>query len=133
MPDTFQCTLISPENKLFDEPVSYASVPAWDGLVGIAPGRAPLLAKLGEGVLRLDLADGGSRYFYIGGGFVQMQGDVLSILSSSARPASDVDIQQAKELLAEAKETQATSDEQVEQRDRQVRQAQAMMAAAKHG
>lgn len=133
MPGTFQCTLISPENKLFDEPVSYASVPAWDGLVGIAPGRAPLLAKLGEGVLRLDLAEGGSRYFYIGGGFVQMQGDVLSILSSSARPASDVDIQQAKELLAEAKETQATSDEQVEQRDRQVRQAQAMMSAAKHG
>ncbi len=133
MPGTFQCTLISPENKLFDEPVRYASVPAWDGLVGIAPGRAPLLAKLGEGVLRLDLADGGSRYFYIGGGFVQMQDNVLSVLSSSARPASDVDIQQAREMLAEVKETQATTDEQVEQRDRQVRQAQAMMSAAKHG
>ena len=69
MAETLQCTLVTPSAQLLDEEITYASVPAWDGLIGIAPMRAPLLIKLEDGPLRLDFTQGGSRWFFVGGGF----------------------------------------------------------------
>ncbi len=39
---TFRCKVVTPTASLLDEPVAYASVPAWDGLFGVLPGRAPI-------------------------------------------------------------------------------------------
>ena len=55
--NSFQCRLITPTAKVLDEAVVYASVPAWDGLMGVLPNRAPIVAKLGLGELRLQFAD----------------------------------------------------------------------------
>ncbi|HAI13510.1 MAG TPA: hypothetical protein DCM28_17515, partial [Phycisphaerales bacterium] len=51
MATSFQCTLVTPERQLVDQPVTYASIPAWDGLMGVEPQRAPLMIKLGAGAL----------------------------------------------------------------------------------
>jgi F-type H+-transporting ATPase subunit epsilon len=89
---TFQCRLVTPSEQLLSEPVAYASVPAWDGLFGVLPGRAPILAKLGTGELTLEFPGGGGgrggrRSYAIDGGFVQMSGNLLSILAERAVPA----------------------------------------------
>ena len=70
---SFHCKLVTPTAALVNDRVTYASVPAWDGLMGFLPGRAPLLGRLGTGELRLEFADsektkGGSRSFVISGG-----------------------------------------------------------------
>ena len=52
MAKTFRCKLVTPSSALLDGQVSYANVPVWDGLMGIQPGRAPILARLGLGELR---------------------------------------------------------------------------------
>jgi hypothetical protein len=49
---TFRCRLITPAAQLLDAPVTYASIPAWDGLFGVLVNRAPIVAKLGVGVAR---------------------------------------------------------------------------------
>jgi len=41
-----------------DEAVTQVILPAEDGLIGILTSRSPLLARLGLGELRIDLADG---------------------------------------------------------------------------
>ena len=87
----FQCTVITPEQELLDQKVSYASIPAWDGLLGVATQRAPLLVKLGDGPLRLDTEDGKSQLYFIGGGFAQMQNNTLSLLAAEAIAAGDID------------------------------------------
>jgi F-type H+-transporting ATPase subunit epsilon len=89
---TFQCRLVTPSEQLLSEPVAYASVPAWDGLFGVLPGRAPILAKLGTGELTLEFPGGGGsrggrRSYAVDGGFVQMSGNLLSILAERAVPA----------------------------------------------
>ncbi len=91
---SFRCRLVTPTASLLDEPVNYASVPAWDGLFGVLPGRAPLLARLGSGELKLSFPDsgpdggaksaGGERSFIVDGGFVRMEGSQLTVLAERA-------------------------------------------------
>ena len=84
MAATFRCSIVTPEAPIFDEEVRYVSFPAWDGQVGIQARRAPLLAKLGQGPMTIDLAGGGRRTFQIRGGFAQMRGNELAVLSDEA-------------------------------------------------
>lgn len=105
MPDTLHCRLVTPNAELLNEAVTYASVPAWDGLIGFQPGRAPLVARLGMGELRLDFpaANGsGSRHFFIDSGFLKMGDGELVILAERASPAEQIFEQDAKAELAEA-------------------------------
>jgi F-type H+-transporting ATPase subunit epsilon len=107
---TFQCRLITPAAQLLDAPVTYASVPAWDGLFGVLPGRAPIVAKLGTGELRLELADagkGGGKSFLVEDGFVQMVNDKLTVLAARAVPVESIDAASASAELAEAEARQA--------------------------
>lgn len=127
MADTFACSLVTPERELLDVAVEYASLPAWDGLVGVAPQRAPLLAKLGDGPLRLDLPGGEARWFFVGGGFAQMKDNKLTILADEAVEASGIDVEGAQASLKAAEAHVAVGDEQVAKRDREVRRAQQML------
>jgi F-type H+-transporting ATPase subunit epsilon len=111
---TFQCRLITPVAQVLDEAVTYASVPAWDGLFGVLPGRAPIVAKLGTGELRLELAvatgKGGERSFLVEDGFVQMVNNKLTVLAARAVPVESLDAASAGAELAEAEARQAPQD-----------------------
>jgi F-type H+-transporting ATPase subunit epsilon len=80
----FSCVLVTPEQQILDESLTQAIIPAADGLLGILTDRAPLLAKLGKGLLKLDLASGQSRRFEVNGGVAQMKDNKLTILTPSA-------------------------------------------------
>src|SRR6266487_6558469 len=99
---SFRCTLVTPEQQVLDETVTQAIVPAHDGLVGILTGRAPLLVKLGTGPLRVDLAGGQQRLFFVDGGVAQMKDNKLTILSTDAAPAAAINPESARAELAEA-------------------------------
>jgi F-type H+-transporting ATPase subunit epsilon len=107
---SFRCKLITPEAQVLDAPLSAAVLPVWDGSMGVLPGRAPIVAKLGIGELRLDFADqadreaarGGSRSFFVDGGFAQMVENTLTILASKAIPAESLTEADAQAEVAEA-------------------------------
>jgi len=133
MAASFQCTLVTPERQLFDEPVTYASIPAWDGQLGVMDRRSPLLVQLGCGRLRLEAADGGSRDYFVGGGFAQMKGGRLTLLTDEARPIDELDAEAAKAELAEVQSQAAAGDTQIERRRRKADRARAIaqLAAAR--
>ncbi len=81
----FQCEVVTPEQELLSESLTQAIIPAEDGLLGILSHRAPLLAKLGKGRLRLDLASGSRKQYDIEGGVAQMVDNHLTILTRSAK------------------------------------------------
>ena len=127
---TFQCRLVTPSEQLLSEPVAYASVPAWDGLFGVLPGRAPILAKLGTGELTLEFpgtgGKGGRRSYAVDGGFVQMSGNLLSILAERAVPAekltegeveSELKAAENKSVPADAKDKAIAQDRLTRERD----------------
>lgn len=110
---TFRCRLITPVSKIFDEPVKYVSLPAWDGLMGVLPNHAPLVAKLGLGELRVDFPDrdgarGGRRTYLVEDGFVQMINNKLTILAGQAIPAETLVESEANAELAEAQARRPT-------------------------
>lgn len=133
MANTFQCTVVTPSAAVLDQPVKYASVPAWDGLIGIAPGRAALLVKLGDGPLRLDFEEGGSRWFFLGRGFAQMKGNELSLLTEEAIPAENIVAADAEQSLRDAAEVTAVKDDEVAAKDRRINRARAMVRLAERG
>jgi len=80
----FHCTVVTPEQQIADEECAQVVFPAYDGQIGILTNRAPLLAKLGKGELRLQPAAGGTeRRFQISGGVAQMKDNRLTILTTS--------------------------------------------------
>lgn len=117
MAKTFRCRLITPEAQVLDGPATAAVIPMWDGQMGFLPSRAPIVAKLGLGEMRLDFPDteqerGGSRAFVVDGGFAHMVNNTLTILASKAIPTETITESEAQAELAEAeaRRTDAAAD-----------------------
>ena len=106
--------LVTPETTLFDRPVKSIRLPMFDGGAGIYPGRAPLVGRLGVGELRLEPVDGASEQFFIDGGFVQVKGRTVSVLTNSAQSVSDIDRAEAQAELEAAVAERAIGDEAAE-------------------
>ncbi len=121
MAKTFTCTIVSPTEQLLDDEVTFASIPLWDGLMGVLPGRAPLVAALGTGALRIDFpneggAEGGSRYYFIDGGVCKMGDGKLTIVAESAIPAERLVTAEAREELQQAESMRIEDETDPEKR-----------------
>ena len=123
---SFQCTVVTPEEQSFDQTVTQAILPAHDGQIGILTDRAPLLVKLGQGPLRLDLASGGRQLFYIEGGVAQMKDNRLTILTNEALRPEDITREIARAELAEATARRITDQKSFEDRQRRLARARAL-------
>lgn len=103
--NTIRCRLVTPDAELLNEQVTYASVPAWDGLIGFQHGGEHLVSRLGLGKLRLDFpaeSGSGSREYLINDGFLEMGDNELVILAQRAFPAEEIIESEARAELAEA-------------------------------
>lgn len=121
---TLSCKLITPDGVLADKPLQYASIPAHDGQFGVLPGRAPIVAKLGLGLLTLKTSERQEEVYLVEDGFVQVSNNVIRILASSAKLPADLDEQDAKAELAEAEARRVPKDhpDPVAEQDRITRQ-----------
>ena len=113
----FRCVVVTPEQQTMDESVTQAIIPAHDGLMGIQTDRAPLLVKLGVGPLRVDLAGGQSRTYFIDGGIAQMKSNNLTILTNEAIPPENIDAESARAEFAEAQARRATDPKTQQERE----------------
>jgi F-type H+-transporting ATPase subunit epsilon len=134
---TFRCKLVTPTAALVDDAVTYARVPAWDGLMGILPGRAPILAKLGIGELRLDFpttdkGEGGSRAFLVEDGFVKMANDQLTIIAERATPAESLSLADAEAEMRAAQSAPASTAAELEARNKAQERARVKMTLARN-
>ena len=82
-PKGLSVALVTPEATVFEGDAEMVVVPAWDGELGILRGHAPLMALLGAGEMRITGAEG-TRRFHVTGGFVEVAGDIVSVMSERA-------------------------------------------------
>ena len=125
-PGQLQLVLVTPEKTLLDEPVASLRFPLFDGQIGIFPSRAPLVGRLGYGELKIDGVGGEKRYF-IDGGFVQVKGSVVSILTSRSMPVEDIDLTDAEEQLSSASSTVAKTDQEQALKDAELQRARQLV------
>ncbi|HYW09848.1 MAG TPA: ATP synthase F1 subunit epsilon [Longimicrobium sp.] len=76
-------SVLSPEQAIYEGPATSVVAPAWNGQLGILRGHAPLMALLGEGVLRIQ-NDRETLEFTVSGGFLQVVDNVVTVLSERA-------------------------------------------------
>jgi F-type H+-transporting ATPase subunit epsilon len=92
------CTVVTPERAIFDDEAEMIVVPAHDGEIGILPGHAELLAKLGVGELRIS-AKGMTERFFVDGGFVQVADNRVTVLTDSACAVNEIDVDGAEDRV----------------------------------
>ncbi len=122
--------LVTPERILFDRPVASIRVPLFDGSAGFYPGRAPLVGRLGIGELRLTDTTGATESYFIDGGFVQVKGSVVSVLTNSAVVVSEISRKTAAAQLDDARAERTQSDNEYAVASRRLEKARKMLALA---
>jgi F-type H+-transporting ATPase subunit epsilon len=129
MAKTFHCTVITPERPVLERQATFVAFPAFDGEMGVLPQRAPILAKLGAGELRVESPEGDAAYF-VNGGFAQMVDDKLTLLTEEAKPKAELDPAQAARELTAALAMPAGDETQAQARDKAVYRARALARVA---
>jgi F-type H+-transporting ATPase subunit epsilon len=103
-----QCIVVTPEQAVLDESADFVAVPMLDGELGVLPGRAPLIGRLGIGELRLRTG-GVVRRLFVESGFVQVRSNTVTLLTSRAVEAAEIDPAKAEAELHAAQESHATA------------------------
>jgi len=95
MADKLQLEVVTPERRVFGEPVDMVTVPGLNGELGVLPGHTPLISQLKTGVLSY-LQDGRTTQLLVSGGFVEVRDDHVSVLAEIAERPEEIDVAAAR-------------------------------------
>ena len=123
---TFDCVVVTPERVVLETRAEFAALPAWDGEIGILRSRAPLMVKLGVGVLRIKSEDGEQK-MAIDGGFAEMVDNKLSVLTEGAYFAADLERSEVEQALSDAQAMEAHDTTAVADRNHALASAKAQL------
>ena len=98
--------IVTPEKRVVDETVDSVTVPTLSGEAGILPNHAPLISALKPGVLSFS-NKGNTERLAVAGGFVEVNSDMVSILTDVAENASEINIDAARTERDEAEKALA--------------------------
>ena len=114
MASTIQCNIVSAEREIFSGLATMVVVSGEIGELGIAPNHAPLITRIKPGQVRVLNGDADEQHFYVSGGILEVQPDLITILSDTALRAADIDEAKALEAKAEAERLLAGRDASME-------------------
>ena len=99
---TVHCDIVSAEAEIFSGLVEMVIAHGNLGDIGIAPGHAPLITDLKPGPIRLIKQGGEAEVFYISGGFLEVQPNMVKVLADTVQRAADLDEASAQEAVKAA-------------------------------
>jgi F-type H+-transporting ATPase subunit epsilon len=114
MATTMHCDIVSAEKSIFSGRVQMVIAAGSLGDLGIAPGHAPLLTAIIPGPVKLILESGEEEVFYVSGGFLEIQREVVTLLSDTAIRADDVDEVAAVKAIEDAEKAIANQGAEFE-------------------
>jgi F-type H+-transporting ATPase subunit epsilon len=124
------CVVVTPERALLDEPADFIALPLYDGELGVLPGRAPLIGRLGYGELRIRRGATVQRFF-IDGGFAQVRENTVTVLTGRAIKAAEIDPAAVQHSLEEARRPAPNAEERAA-RDKTQERARSQLRVARH-
>ena len=99
---TVHCDIVSAEGEIFSGLVEMVISHGELGDLGIAMGHAPLITSLKPGPITLTKQGGEKEVFYISGGFLEVQPNMVKVLADTVTRAGDIDEAAAQEALKAA-------------------------------
>lgn len=123
---TIRCDIVSAEQEIFHGMAEMIIATGEMGELGIAPRHAPLITRLKPGQVRVIQPGGEEQFFYVSGGILEVQPQVVTILTDTAVRAADLDEAAAKKAKDEAERMLANRAEAMEVAEAQAKLAEAM-------
>jgi F-type H+-transporting ATPase subunit epsilon len=110
--------VVSVERSLFEGDVEFIIANGADGELGVLARHAPLMTILKPGPLRIQETIGGTeQVLFVGGGFLEVLPDRVTVLADVAEHADEISIEKAEEARRRAQERLAgtlTTAEEIE-------------------
>jgi F-type H+-transporting ATPase subunit epsilon len=130
MANQLRLVVVTPETTLLDENVDAVRLPLFDGMIGILPGRAPMVGRLGFGEMAVRTGSG-ERTWFLDGGFVQIADNVASVLTNRAVPPDRLDPADAERKLAEANALHPMTESGMDAKHREQERQRRTLAVAR--
>jgi F-type H+-transporting ATPase subunit epsilon len=108
-----QLQIITAEREVFSGDVDALVAPGVAGQLGILPSHAPLMTVLQPGELMVR-ADGEESYLALGGGYMEVLGNRVTILADAAEDVDEIDEARAQQAVERARQRIANRDTDVE-------------------
>ena len=106
--------IVSAEGHIHSGEASMVFAPAAMGEVGIAPRHAPLLTTMRPGTVRVQQPGGEELKFFVGGGILEVQPHLVTVLADTALRAKDADEAAALKAKQEAEEKLGKASSQMD-------------------
>jgi F-type H+-transporting ATPase subunit epsilon len=131
---TFQCEIVSAQAEIFSGEATMLFATGVMGDLGIAPRHAPLITQLRPGPVRVQKPDGKEEFFFVGGGILEVQPNVVNVLADTAVRGSDLDAEAAKQAKEAAERTLAEKAAGIDTADaeKKLQEALAQLQALEH-
>ncbi len=114
MANTIKVEIVSAEHSLYSGDATMVFAPALLGEVGIAPKHTAMLTPLAPGDVRIRTPEDGEEVIYVSGGLMEVQPDVVTILSDTAIRAQDIDEEAALRAQEEAQKALAEKGSEID-------------------
>ena len=108
---------MSVERSLFEGDVEFIIANGADGELGVLARHAPLMTVLKPGPLQIRISAGNEQLLFVGGGFLEVLPDRVTVLADVAEHADEISVERAEEARRRAQERLAgtlTTAEEVE-------------------
>ena len=97
--------VVSVERSLFEGEVEFIIANGADGELGVMARHAPLMTVLKPGPLRIqELMGGAEELIFVGGGFLEVLPDRVTVLADVAEHAEEISVERAEEARKRAQE-----------------------------
>lgn len=126
MASTIRCDIVSAEEEIFHGNVKLVVATGEMGELGIAPRHAPLITRLKPGQVRVILENDEEQFFYVSGGILEVQPQVVTVLTDTAIRAKDLDEAAANQAKEDAEKLLLNRTDALEVAEAQVQLAQAL-------
>jgi len=100
---SLQLEIVTPETRVFTGSAQMVVVHGSEGGLGILPDHMPLMTEIHPGEVLVTTSDG-ELSFAVGGGFLEVLPDRVSILTDMAIIESEIDVKAAEEAVARAEQ-----------------------------
>ena len=125
MSKTFQCDIVSAQDEIWSGQAARVFATGVAGELGIYPRHTPLITQLKPGPVRVVDEHGEEQFFFVGGGIIEVQPHIVTVLADTAMRGADLDATAAQKARDEAEREIADRSGEME-----VAQAQAKLAEA---
>lgn len=123
---TLKLEVVTPERTVLSEDVEMVICPGSEGEFGVLPHHVSLLSALRVGPLRYQ-AKGSSQTLFISGGFVDVNGNICSVLAETAERADDIDKARAMAAKQRAEARLASKEAELDEARAQAALTRAIM------